>query len=183
MSITSQEEVFKIMQNIDISEAAGIDNVSGTFLKDGPEILAKPLSEIWNLSITYRVFSNACKVAKRKPIFKKGKTTDPSNYRPFSLLPLFSIFLEKVIHDQTNAFLKENNLLYNYQYGFRTNYSTNLCLSFLTDKILKGFDEGLLTGMILIGLQKGFDTINHKIRFKKLKAMPFSEGCISWFQS
>ena len=182
LSITSQEEVFKIIQNIDISKAAGIDNLSGKFLKDGAEILAKPLSEICNLSITSRTFPNACKVAKLKPIFKKGKKTDPSNYRPISLLPLISKVLERVIHDQTNAFLKGNNLLYNYQSGFRTNHSTNLCLSFLTDKILKGFDEGLLTGMILIDLQKAFDTINHEILFKKLKAMGFSEGCITWFQ-
>ena len=96
------------------------------------------------------------------------------------MLPLISKVLERVIHDQTNAFLKGNNLLYNYQSGFRTNHSTNLCLSFLTDKILKGFDEGLLTGMILIDLQKAFDTINLEILFKKLKAMGISEG---WFQS
>ena len=56
-------------------------------------------------------------------------------------------------------------------------------MPFLTDKILKGFDEGLLTGMILIDLQKAFDTINHQILFKRLKAMGFSEGCIAWFQS
>ena len=101
LSITSQEEVFKIIQNIDISKAAGIDNLSGKFLKDGAEILAKPLSEICNLSITSRTFPNACKVAKLKPIFKKGKKTDPSNYRPISLLPLISKVLERVIHDQT----------------------------------------------------------------------------------
>ena len=171
------------MQNIDISKAAGIGNLSGKCLKGGAEILVKPLIEICNLSITSRTFPNACKVAKFRPIFKKGKKTDPSNYRPISLLPLISKVLERVIHDQTNAFLKGNNLLYNYQSGFRTNHSTNLCLSFLTDKILKGFDEGLLTGMILIDLQKAFDTINHEILFKKLKAMGFSEGCITWFQS
>ena len=84
--------------------------------------------------------------------------------------------MERAIHDQTNAFLN------NYQAGFRTNHSTNLCLSFLTEKILKGFDEGLLTGMILIDLQKAFDTINHEILVKKLKAMGFSEGCITWFK-
>ena len=99
------------------------------------------------------------------------------------MLPLISKVLERVTHDQTNAFLKGNNLQYNYQSGFRTNHSTNLCLSFLTDKILKSFDEGLLTGMILIDLQKAFDTINHEILFKNLKAMGFSEGCITWFQS
>ena len=68
--------------------------------------------------------------------------------------------LERAIHDQTNAFLN------NYQAGFRTNHSTNLCLSFLTENILKGLDEGLLTGIILIDLQKAFCTINHEILFK-----------------
>ena len=75
-------------------------------MKDGAENLAKPLSEICNLPITYRNFLNACKVAKLKLFFKKGKKTDPSNYRPISLLPLISKVLERVIHDQTNAFLK-----------------------------------------------------------------------------
>ena len=70
-------------------------------MKDGAEILAKDLSEICNLSITSRAFLNACKVAKLKPIFKKDKKTDPSNYRPISLLPLISKVLERVIHDQT----------------------------------------------------------------------------------
>ena len=57
----------------------------------------------------------------------------------------------------------------------------------MTDKIPRGFDEGLLTGIILIDLQKAFDTINHEILktflFKKLKVMGFSEGCITRFPS
>ena len=123
------------------------------------------------------------KLAELKPIFKKGKKTDPSNYKPSSLWSSISKFLKRVIHNQTNAFLKGNNLLYNYQSGFRTNHSTNQCLSLLTGKILKGIDEGLLTGMILIDLKKAFNTINHEILFKKLKANGFSEWCITWFQS
>ena len=43
----------------------------------------------------------------------------------------------------------------------------NMCLAHLTDKILKGFDESLLTGMILIDLQKAFDTINHEVLLQK----------------
>ena len=86
---------------------------------------------------------------------------------------------ERVIYDQANAFLQGNNLLYDYQSRFRTNHLTSLCISFLTDKILKGFDEGLLSVMILTDLQKAFDTYNHEILFKKLKAMGFPERCIT----
>ena len=116
--------------------------------------------------------------------FKKGKKTDPPNYRPISLLLVIFKILERDIQDKTNTFLKENNLLYNYQSGFRPNHSTNLYQLFLPDKILKGSNEGLLTAMILIDVQEAFDTSNHHILFKKLKAMGFfSEGCLPWFQS
>ena len=56
-------------------------------------------------------------------------------------------------------------------------------MSFLTDKILKGFDEGLLTGMILIDLQKAFDTIDHEILLQRLKASKFCEIAVKWFKS
>ena len=92
-------------------------------------------------------------------------------------------FPKPSVHDQANEFLSANKILYNYQSGFRTNHSTNLFLSFLTDKNLKGFDEGLLTRMILIDLQKAFDTINHEILLKKLEAIGFSDKCIRRFRS
>ena len=128
------------------------------------------------------IFPNACLVTKLKPIFKKGKKVNPSNYRPIPLLPLISKIIDKVVHGQSNEFLSDNKILYNYQFGFRANHSTNLRLSFLTHKILKDFDEGLLTGMALIDLQNDFDTINHEILLKKLETIGFFDKCIRWFQ-
>ena len=60
-------------------------------------------------------------------------------------------------------YLKENSNLYRHQSGFRKNHLTDTSLAYLTDKILTGFDSGLLAGMTLIDLQKAFDTINHDI--------------------
>ena len=149
--------LFNVLKNIEITKAAGIDQISGKFLKDGARILAKPISELCNLSMALGSFPDACKIAKVKPLFKKGSKTDPSNYRPISLLPLLSKVFERVFLDQTEEFL------YSYQSRFRKKHSTDTCLSFLNDKILKGFDDGLVTGMILIYFQKTFDTINHGI--------------------
>ena len=122
-------------------------------------------------------------MTKLKPLFKKGSKTNPSNYRPISLLPLISKVIEKLIHEQTSTFLSKNEILYNYQSGFRKNHSTDSFLTFLCDKILNGFDEGLMTGMILIDLQKVFDTIVHDILLQKLNAMSFSNHTIGWFKS
>ena len=78
------------MENIEISKASGIDKLPGMFLNDDTNILPKPITEMYNLSISHGIFPNACKVAKLKPIFRKGKKVEPSNYRPISLLPLIS---------------------------------------------------------------------------------------------
>ena len=86
--------------------------------------------------------------------------------------------MEKVVHDQINVFLSDQNILYNYQSDFRSNHSKNLCLAFLTDKTLKQFDEGLLTGMILIDLQKAFDIIM-KSYYKSLKQLDSQRGLYS----
>ena len=171
------------LNNTKTSKAAGLDNLPGIFLKDGAEIISAPVTQLCNLSISHSSFPNECKTAKLIPLYKKGSKLCPKNYRPISLLPLLSKIIEKVIHDQTQKFLNENDILYRFQSGFRKNYSTDLCLSFLNDKIIKGFDKGLLTGMILIDLQKAFDTINHTIFFDKMKALGFSEQVINWFQS
>ena len=145
--------------------------------------MAKPISTLCNLSISQGVFPNTCKVAKLKPIFRKGKKTDLSNYRPISLLPSVSKIIERVIHDQTNAFLSDEDILYEYESSFRGNHSTNLGLPFLTDKVLKGFGKGLLTGIILTDLQKALDTTDHEILLQKLKAIKFSETTMKWFKS
>ena len=87
--------------------------------------------------------------------------------RPISLLPLISTNIERIIHDQTMNFLSDNNVLYKHQSGFRKFHLTDTCLSYRHDDITKGFDSGLLTGMLLIDSQKTFDTMDHNILIKK----------------
>ena len=115
---TVQKQVLKIMQDIKSSEPAGIDKLSLKFLKDGAAILAKPVSALCNLSVSRGVFSSVCKVVKLKPIFKKGKKTGLSECRLISLLPGISQIIGNVVHDQKNAFLSDENILYNYQSDF-----------------------------------------------------------------
>ena len=94
---------------------------------------------------------------------------------------MLSKVFERVVLDQTEEFLSLNRILYDYQSGFRKKHSTNTCF-FLNDRILKGFDDALATGMILIDLQKVFDKINHDILLKKLRIIGFSNHIVKWFQ-
>ena len=80
-------------------------------------------------------------------------------------------------------FIDKYNILYKFQSGFRKYHSTDFCLSYLTDKISKGFDSGLLTGVILIDLQKAFDTIDHNILLQKMSSLEISREVIDWYKS
>ena len=108
----------------------------------------------------------------------------------FLSIPLLSVItkvlskiIERIIHNQTQEFLNKNNILYKYQSGFRKHHSTDTCLSYLTDKVKIGFEEGLLTGMVLIDLQKAFDTIDHSILLKKMRCLGFAGKTIAWYTS
>ena len=168
------DKVFKIPKNFDETKASGIDDLSGTFLKDGAKLLNAPTTQLCSLSISYETFPDAYKIAKLKPLFKKGTRTDPKNYRPTSLLPLISEVLERVIHEQTTEFLDKHKALYKFQSGFRKSHAKDFCLSYLTDKISKDFNSGLLTGITLIDFRKAFDTIDHYILLQKLPSLGFS---------
>ena len=108
---------------------------------------------------------------------------DSSNYRPISVLLLLSKFFKRVVLDQTKDFLSLKKMFYDYQSGFRKNHSTDTCPSFWNEKVLKGFDDGLMTGKVLIDLQKAFDAINHDILLKKLSIIGFSDHTVKCFQS
>ena len=66
-------------------------------------------------------------------------------------------------------FIDKHKLLYELQFGFREKFSTSHALVYFTDKILKGFDNGLFTIGVFIDFSKAFDSVNHSILLDKLK--------------
>ena len=79
--------------------------------------------------------------------------------------------------------MDSNNLLYELQSGFRSSLSTDSCLIHLSDFIRKQQDKGHFTGMVILDLQKAFDTVNHKILLDKQQAMGVGQIAVQWFKS
>ena len=69
------------------------------------------------------------------------------------------------------------------QSSFTTNRSIDFCLAHLIDFVSTGMDKKLHTGMILIDLQKAFDTLDHGVLLEKLKYFGFRTSIIKWFES
>ena len=70
-----------------------------------------------------------------------------------------------------------------YQSGFRTNHSTDFCLAQLIDFVVPVMDEQIHTCMILVDLQKAFDTLDHGVLLEKMKYFGFRTSVIKWFDS
>ena len=80
-------------------------------------------------------------------------------------------------------YLNDHSIIFENQSGFRSCYSTDTALISLADKIKCNNDNGLYTGMVLLDLQKAFDTVDHDILLSKLKAVGANGNVIKWFDS
>ena len=89
--------------------------------------------------------------------------------------------LERSVYNQLYAFLQSHGLLYELQSGFRSQYSTDSCLIHLLDFIRGNNEKGLFTGMIMLDLQKAFDTVDHSILCEKLESIGVNS--VNWFYS
>ena len=100
------------------------------------------LTHVFNLSIEEGVFQKELKIARVIPLFKSDNCMLVINYRPVSVLPLFSKILEKIMYNRILAFINEHNLLYKFLFGFRGKHGTDIALNVLVDKIMTAFNDG-----------------------------------------
>ena len=177
----SEEFVYKELCELNISKATGIDGFKPKFLKDGADVIKGPVTHIINLSLESGVVPNGLKSAIVKPLYKKGSRLDVGNYRPVSILPTISKIMERAVYLQMEKHLKDKNILYEFQSGFRASYSTDTCLINLQDGIRIDISQGKYVGMVLMDLQKAFDTVDHDILLEKLDSMGFDNH--KWFES
>lgn len=107
-------------------------------------------------------------MAKVSVIHKGGNRNEVSNYRPVSVLPVFSKGFEKVIYVRLLAFLDAHSVITNSQFGFRKHCSTELALLMQKEIILRNFERNHLTLGVFIDFSKAFDSISHEILARKL---------------
>ena len=141
----------------------GYDNIHTKVIKSTYNLFLIPLTHVLNQSIDQGIFSIELKNAKIIPLFKGGDTMLLNNYRPVSILSIFSKVLKKLMYNRLFSFLSKNKLLYKYQFGFRKGYSTNMALITLVDKILTAINNGEYVIGVFLDLRKAFDTVNHEI--------------------
>ena len=119
----SCNEVKRIIYSLKNS-SAGWDEFPTCVGKRCIDSFVTPLTYLINTSFSEGIFPSELKLARVVPIFKAGDPTEITNYRPISVLTLFSKVFEKIMYNQVLDFMDKNNVFYEHQYGFRQRHST-----------------------------------------------------------
>ena len=179
---TTELEISNLIKSLK-NTAAGSDGIPSHILKDVLPIIAPTITRIFNLSLSQGVFPHELKIARVIPIYKAGDKLSVNNYRPISLLPVLSKVLEKLMATRLMKYLQDNELLYQYQFGFRPKHGTNMALHFLVDRITQTLDSKNSMIGLALDFRKAFDTVDLQIIRRKLIAYGIRGTAFNWFDS
>ena len=148
------------------------------------DILAPMFVHLINCSLSAGICPDMSKIARVIPVYKnKGEKHLFSNYRPISMLPVFSKIIEKLVYNKIFDFLVRYEILFKSQYGFRRGHNT----THATLDFLKTVEAAVKQGEIAVGvfcdLSKAFDTLDHEILLSKLDHYGIRGKWLSWIRS
>ena len=168
LSPTLPDEIEKIIDKLNPSKSTGPNGIPIFLLKAFKHFFAFWLSQLINLSFETREFPRLLKLAKVVPLHKKESVLNYLNYRPISLLSVFSKIYEKTIYVRIYSYLVKYNMIYSKQFGFRGNHSVNHAIISMTEHIRSLLDRGEYVCGVFVDLEKAFDTVHHDILCEKL---------------
>ena len=176
------EEIRNIINSLK-EGAPGADSITADVLKCVLNYIVNPLTHISQLSLSQGYFPGDLKIAKIVPLYKCKDPCLFNNYRPISLLSVFSKVLEKVMYDRLYEYLLKFEVLYSYQFGFQKNKSTYMAIICLMDKLVKALETGEVGIGIFIDFRKAFDTVDHTILLEKLHYYGIRGIAHNWLSS
>ena len=179
----SVNELINATKSLQPKKTADLTGILVWLLQQVIVSISLPLHHIFTQSFTSGVVPLQLKVAKVIPVFKSGQKDLLDNYRPISLLSCFSKIIEKIVCNRLTTFLDSNNLISNFQFGFRKGHSTIHPLIHFLNTVSSALDRKEHSIAIFCDLRKAFDTVNHKILLSKMKKLGIGGVELRWFQN
>lgn len=158
--LTSFSNLAKIFKKLNSKKSSGLDNIPNIALKHLPNKIIRQYCILFNNALNNMYFPSNWKIAKTIALKKPGKLeSDPSSYRPISLLPNISKVLEVVINRSLVHFCNINDIIPNSQFGFRFKHSTIHAINKFSSDVCWALNNNECVAACLIDLEKAFDTV------------------------
>jgi len=181
--LTTTEEIYDILNKLDISKGPGIDKIRPIDLKKHAYIFSDLIKQLINKSIQEAKMPDKMKIAVIRPIYKAGDKSDMTNYRPISILPAIEKIMEEVVKIRIMDFLQKYKILNDKQYGFQTGKSINKLLGDFADELYKAKSNKNHTTILFIDFKKAFDTLDHRKILNKLYNSGIRGMCLDWLKN
>jgi len=172
--------VFKHLTQLKAKSSRGPDGLTAMFIKNLAPSLCIPLSILFSTSFNAADLPDIWKMANVTPIFKKGQTCDPSNYRPISLTCVLCKVMESIVKESVMKYLLENKLLTKHQHGFLAKHSTCSQLLECVNDWSISLNTRNSVDIVYIDFHKAFDSVVHSKLLYKLKMYGLSGNLLQW---
>ena len=172
------QEIENYIKKLNPQKSTPRHSVPIYIIKQISTIISPIITNIFNICISQGIFPTKLKSAEICPVYKNGDKRSVSNWRPISILSPFSKLFEYHLHYQLTNFLDQNNILHNFQYGFRKNSSTEMAITQICEETIDKLQNNQITCLIFLDLAKAFDCVDHQILLTKLynygvRGLPF----------
>lgn len=175
--------VHKLLLRLKPGKAHGPDAIPNKILMETADQIAPCLARIFQQSIDTGEVPLDWKHANISAVFKKGDKSIAANYRPVSLTSVCCKLFEHIIYSNIMDHLDSNNIIVEYQHGFRNKHSCETQLIGATEDIAKNIDNGHQTDLLILDFSKAFDTVPHARLMGKLQYYGVSDGVTNWISN
>ena len=181
--ILSPIEVKSVLKSLATGKASGPNGLNNRILKELATEISVPLCNLFNLSLQEGIVPDSYKEGNVCSILKKDDPSQPSNYRPVTLLNSEDKVFERLVFKYLYNHLIDNNILTSLQSGFMPGDSTVNQLTYLYNTICQALDQGKGVRAVFYDISKAFDRVRHVGLIHKLQAVGVFGSVLKWFKN
>ena len=166
------EELRRALGNLKYGKSCALDDILGEYLKIFGENFEYILLRIMNMIFIEKIYPTQWTQNFLRPIYKKGSSSDPDNYRGLAIGSAFAKLFSFILLNRLTEFISIKNLISPNQIGFMKKMGTSdhvFLLQTIVEKVVKKNKKKLY--VVFIDFKKAYDTVNRNRLFNKLRKL------------